>query len=88
MKPNKLAADLRTVFEDAMAYVMLSRVQAIEQLFIVGSLPENKFRVSFRCLEELDRLKKEVCQCKQTNVGGETGRGYQNIHSQLSIIDR
>ena len=27
MKPNKLVADLRTVFEDTMAYVMLSRVQ-------------------------------------------------------------
>ena len=27
-KPNKLAVDLRTVFEDAMAYVMLSRVQS------------------------------------------------------------
>ena len=30
-KPNKLAVDLRTVFEDAMAYVMLSRVQDINQ---------------------------------------------------------
>ena len=56
LKPNKLAADLRTVFDDAMAYVMLSRVQDINQLYIVGSLPEDKFRVSFRCLEELEKL--------------------------------
>ena len=35
---------------------MLSRVQAKNQLFIVGSLPENKFRASKKCLEELDRL--------------------------------
>ena len=56
VKPNKLACDLRTVFDDAMAYVMLSRVQAKNQLFIVGSLPENKFRASKKCLEELDRL--------------------------------
>ena len=56
VKPNKLVADLRTVFEDAMAYVMLSRVQDKNQLFIVGSLPENKFRVSAKCLKELKRL--------------------------------
>ena len=58
LKPNKLAADLRTVFDDAMAYVMLSRVQDIHQLYIIGCLPENKFRVSNRCLEELKRLEK------------------------------
>ena len=56
IKPNKLAADLRTVFEDAMAYVMLSRVQDIDQLYIVGSLPEHKFSVSRKCLEELKNL--------------------------------
>ena len=56
VKPNTLAVDLRTVFEDAMAYVMLSRVQDVNQLFIVGQLPEEKFRTSFKCLEELKRL--------------------------------
>ena len=56
IKPNKLAADLRTVFEDAMAYVMLSRVQDIDQLYIVGSLPEHKLSVSRKCLEELQNL--------------------------------
>ena len=55
-KPNKLAVDLRTVFDDAMAYVMLSRVQAKLQLFIVGCLPEAKFRTSSKCLEELKNL--------------------------------
>ena len=57
-KPNKLAVDLRTVFDDAMAYVMLSRVQDKNQLFIVGSLPSGKFRTSIKCLEELERLTK------------------------------
>ena len=56
-KPNRLAADLRTVFDDAMAYVMLSRVQDLNQLLIVGDLPEKKIRTSQKCLEELDRLK-------------------------------
>ena len=35
---------------------MLSRVQDKNQLYIVGSLPENKFRTSIKCLEELKRL--------------------------------
>ena len=39
VKPNNLAVDLRTVLDDAMAYVMVSRVQAKPQLFIVGDLP-------------------------------------------------
>jgi len=58
LKPNKIAVDLRTVFEDAMTYVMLSRVQAKAQLFIVGCLPEKKFRTNMKCLEELEKLKK------------------------------
>ena len=40
--PKKVAVDLRSVFQAAQAYVMLSRVQSIEQLFIIGELPENK----------------------------------------------
>ena len=55
-KPMKLAVDLRTVFDDAMAYVMLSRVQDIIQLYIDGALPEAKFKTSMKCLEELSRL--------------------------------
>ena len=35
---------------------MLSRVQELNQLFIIGRLPENKFYASPRALEELARL--------------------------------
>ena len=49
-KPNKVALDLRTVFDDAMTYVMLSRVEDLLQLFIIDSLPEQKFRTSSKCL--------------------------------------
>ena len=58
VKPNNLAVDLRTVFDDAMAYVMVSRVQAKLQLFVVGDLPEAKFRTSSKCLAELENLSK------------------------------
>ena len=35
---------------------MLSRVETIEQLFILGHLPENKFYANHQALEELARL--------------------------------
>ena len=58
-KPSKLAVDIRTAFDDTLAYVMFSRVQDIEQLFIVGDLPEHKIRTSEKCLAELKRLTKK-----------------------------
>ena len=54
--PNKAACDFNSVFEVAQSYVMLSRVQELNQLFILRSLPEKKFYASPRALEELERL--------------------------------
>ena len=56
VKPMKIVVDLRTVFAAAQAYVMLSRVQSIEQLFILHSVPKNKFYADMKALDELDRL--------------------------------
>ena len=44
--PTKLALDLNSILEDAQAYVMLSRVQQLEQIFILKSLDESKIRTS------------------------------------------
>ena len=55
-KPNKVAMDFTTVFQPAQSYVMLSRVQSLSQLFIIGSVPENKFYASIEALDELKRL--------------------------------
>ena len=55
-KPNKSVHDLRTVFQAAQTYTMLSRVQNIDQVFILGSLPKNKFYADSQALEELERL--------------------------------
>ena len=41
-KPNSLAIDLRSVRESAQAYVMLSRVQCLNQVFIIDCLPADK----------------------------------------------
>ena len=55
--PSTVLLDLTSVFEAAQAYVMLSRVQCIDQIFIHKELPEGKIRTSAVALEELERLK-------------------------------
>ena len=55
-KPDKVVDDLRTVFEAAMGYVMLSRNQELNQLFILGNLPEDKLYPHPKALSELERL--------------------------------
>ena len=55
-KPNKIVVDLRSVFIAAMAYVILSRVQELCQLFILGCVPRNKIYADQDALLELERL--------------------------------
>ena len=55
-KPNCLIVDLRSVRESAQAYVILSRVQSLQQLFIVGSLCEEKITACSKALSELERM--------------------------------
>ena len=55
-KPNFLVIDLRTVREPAQAYVILSRIQALSQLFILKSLCVNKMISSEKAMQELERL--------------------------------
>ena len=55
--PRKVAVDLRTVFGANQAYVMLGRVQQLDQLYIIGSLPENKIYVDKNALEQLEIMK-------------------------------
>ena len=57
-KPSKVVLDLNSVFEDAQAHVMLSRVQCLDQVYIRKSLDESKIRTSQIGLTELDRLKR------------------------------
>ena len=56
LHPTQVAMDLESVFAPAQAYVMLSRVQSIDQLYIVRSLAEEKITTSSQALEELKRL--------------------------------
>ena len=56
--PATVAMELSSVFDPGQAYVMLSRVQCVDQLFIVGDLNEEKIRASPAALGELRRLEK------------------------------
>ena len=44
--------DINSIFEDAQAHVMLSRVQQISQVYILNKLDESKVRTSKIGLEE------------------------------------
>jgi hypothetical protein len=55
-KQNSLVVDLVTWIQPAMAYVMLSRIQTLSQLFIIGSIPETKITPWMQALEELERI--------------------------------
>ena len=55
-KPQKVILDLRKVKEPAQAYVMLSRVQELNQLFILEDLPRSAFKTSGQAIQELERI--------------------------------
>ena len=55
-KTLKVALDISSIFEDAQAHVMLSRVEEFEQIYILDSLPEEKIKASPKALVELDKM--------------------------------
>ena len=54
--PAKVAMDLKEVWEPAQAYVMMSRVQALDQVFIVDDFENKIIRADPKALEEHKRL--------------------------------
>merc|ERR1711888_407817 len=52
--PQKVVIDLKSVFEAAQAYVMASRVQELEQLYILEELPKDKIYASAAALTEIE----------------------------------
>ena len=62
-KPEKLVVHLKHVFEPAQAYVILSRVQCLNQLYIKNGLYPEKIYASDLALAELESMQKS----KQTN---------------------
>ena len=55
-RPLNCVIDLRSVFEGAQAYVMMSRIKELEQLFILEELTEGKIYPIKKALDEIKRL--------------------------------
>ena len=64
-KPNFLVVDLRRVREAAQAYVILSRVQSLTQLFILEDVCIDKIYASSLALDELARMNQVALNLKQ-----------------------
>ena len=54
--PLKVALDICSIFDDAQAHVMLSRVEEFQQIYILENLPEEKIRASSKALAELAEM--------------------------------
>ena len=100
--PQKVVIDLRSVFDPAQAYVMASRVQELEQLYILEEVPEDKIYTSNMAMVELDRLisvsmnsnptkwerADEECTIKVCFLNCRSLKGkFQNIESDKSLLE-
>ena len=81
-KPQKVVVDLRSVFEAAQAYVMFSRVQELDQLYILEELPEDKIYASIPAQLEIERLI-DVSLNKNPSIWDTTDKG----HIKLSFLN-
>ena len=67
-KPEPLILDIRSVMEAAQGYVMLSRVQSANQLYIIEEVPRKKIYPCPVAVEELQRLVKVAINKKEESV--------------------
>ena len=58
LKPLKAALDIKSAFSDGQAHVMLSRMEELDQLYILDSLPVEKIKTSKKALSELESMNK------------------------------
>ena len=87
-KPDPLILDLRHIMEPAQAYVMLSRVQVLNQLFIIEEIPKEKVYPSKKALDELDELERKSLNNPALQVRNDTIVTSLNIRSlPKHIID-
>ena len=80
-KPEPLVLDLRGIMEPSQGYVMLSRVQALSQLFIVGEVPRQKIFPSPIAMKELERLEQISLNDTEKNIRARTLLTSLNIRS-------
>jgi hypothetical protein len=89
--PSKVAVDLTSVFGPNQAYVMLGRVQERNQIYIIGSLPENKITTDEEALNQLAVLKAKSVNRNPPVWEKTFGKSYKiffhNIHSLRDKIE-
>ena len=84
--PQKVVIDLRSIFEAAQAYVMASRVQELQQLYILESVPEDKIYSNSAAMKEIERLiqvsmNKNPTKWERQNDGSSTRVSFLNCRS-------
>ena len=87
----KLIIDLRHIWGPAMAYVMLSRVMQLSQLFIIGDLNEKKIYPDPAALNELKRMNEVSINSNPSNWNNGNNKALRisslNCRSLRSKID-
>ena len=93
-KPCSLVIDLKSVREAAQAYVMLSRVQALSQIFILDSVCPEKITASMSAMEELERMERDAINVKTSSKSSiiscnirSIRKNFDNLNS-ASVIKR
>ena len=91
--PKKVLVDLTSVFQAAQAYVMLSRVQSLEQLFILNEVPTKKLYADVKALREIERLESVSINKNPSTWNNEKSLAkiaflnIQSIHTKLDWIE-
>jgi len=86
-KPRKAILNVNDTFAPAMVYVMLSRVCALSQIYILNEFDEKKMYQNITALEELKRLEKIAPFCKPLTLGKRRCYCYQNLLLELQISE-
>ena len=78
-KPLKVAFHIMSIFEEAQGYVMLSRVQELEQIYILDQFNHNKIYPSEKALKEVDRM-------NRVSINENPSAWNQNTPNTLKIL--
>ena len=89
---KKTTVDLKSVFEGAQAYVMLSRMKELEQLYILDELQEKKIYPIKKAQEEIERLEEISMNKHPDGWGKKCGSdaikiSYLNCRSLVNRFD-
>ena len=87
-RPLECVVDLRSVFEGPHAYVMLSRIQELEQLYILKELPENKIYPIQKGMKEIRRsFHQQQSFIMGQTLSNVTKIGFLNTRSLVNKFD-